>query len=29
LLLTSQSREAEMFEGRFATIRLGGGYGNA
>lgn len=29
LLLTSQSREAAMFEGRFATIRLGGGYGNA
>ncbi|MBO5111321.1 MAG: AAA family ATPase [Clostridia bacterium] len=28
LLLTSQRREAELFEGRFNAIRLGGGYGN-
>lgn len=29
LLLTSQRRESELFEGRFHAIRLGGGYGNA
>ena len=28
LLLTSQRRESELFEGRFHIIRLGGGYGN-